>query len=143
MDNKIIKSNEIIEENSIVNILNKHEAVTKGSEILGGNDFLKDLSELMENDKFNIFFQKYMNDWIGIKCTVTYMKLYKEFKEKYKDINNDVLDKNIIIFLLTRIMRNKQLRPVSIQTIDEILKDDNLDFFEELESKLTKYKLKN
>jgi len=142
MDNKnneIIKSNE----NSIVNILNKQDAEFKGGEILLGNDFFRDLSELMENDKFNLFFQKYMNDWIGIKCTVTYMRLYKELKEKHEDINNDVLDKNIIIFLLTRIMRNKQLRPMSIQTIDEILKDDKLDFFEELESKLTKYKLKN
>ena len=137
------KSNEIVEENSIVNILNKQEAMIKGDEILGGNNFLKDLSELMENDKFNIFFQKYMNDWIGIKCTVTYMRLYKELKEKYKDINDEILNKNIIIFLLTRIMRNKQLRPISIKTIDEILENDNLDFFEELEIKLNSYKLEN
>jgi len=131
------------EENSIVNILNKHEATIKGGEILSGNNFLRDLSELMENDKFNIFFQKYMNDWIGIKCTVTYMRLYKELKEKYKDINDEILNKNIIIFLLTRIMRNKQLRPISIKTIDEILENDNLDFFEELEIKLNSYKLEN
>ena len=137
------KSNEIVEENSIVNILNKQEAMIKGDEILGGNNFLKDLSELMENDKFNNFFQKYMNDWIGIKCTVTYMRLYKELKEKYKDINDEILNKNIIIFLLTRIMRNKQLRPISIKTIDEILENDNLDFFEELEIKLNSYKLEN
>lgn len=130
-------------ENSIVNILNKQDALIKGGEILSGNDFFRDLSELMENDKFNIFFQKYMNDWIGIKCTVTYMRLYKELKEKHEDINNDVLDKNIVVFLLTRIMRNKQLRPMSIETIDEILKDDNLDFFEELERKLSSYELKN
>ena len=137
------KSNEIVEENSIVNILNKQEAMIKGDEILGGNNFLKDLSELMENDKFNNFFQKYMNDWIGIKCTVTYMRLYKELKEKYKDINDEILNKNIIIFLLTRIMRNKQLRPISIKTIDEILENDNLNFFEELERKLSSYKLEN
>ena len=141
MDNK--KSNEIVEENSIVNILNKQKAMIKGDEILVENNFLKDLSELMENDKFNIFFQKYMNDWIGIKCTVTYMRLYKELKEKYKDINDEILNKNIIIFLLTRIMRNKKLRPISIKTIDEILENDNLDFFEELEIKLSSYKLEN
>ena len=40
-------------------------------------------------------------------------------------------------------MRNKQLRPLSIKTIDEILKNDNLDFFEELERKLDNYKLEN
>ncbi len=74
-----------------------------------------------------------MNDWIGIKSTVTYMKLYNEFKNKYEDINDEELDKNIVVFLLTRIMRNKQLRPASIKTIDDILKDDNLDFFNELE----------
>tara|TARA_B110000908_G_C10254603_1_gene454504 strand:+ start:1361 stop:1780 length:420 start_codon:yes stop_codon:yes gene_type:complete len=130
-------------DNSIVSVLNKEDAIIKGDEILSGNDFFRDLSELMENDKFNLFFKKYMNDWIGIKCTVTYMRLYKELKEKHKDIHNDVLDKNIIVFLLTRIMRNKHLRPVSIETIDEILQDDKLDFFEELERKLSSYELKN
>ena len=135
--------NKTIEENSIVSIINKKDAIIKGNDILSGNDFFRDLSELMENDKFNIFFQKYMNDWIGIKCTVTYMRLYKELKEKHKDIHNDVLDKNIIVFLLTRIMRNKQLRPMTIKTIDEILEDDKLDFFEELERKISSYKIEN
>ena len=64
-------------------------------------------------------------------------------EEKYKDINDEILNKNIIIFLLTRIMRNKQLRPISIKTIDEILENDNLNFFEELERKLSSYKLEN
>jgi hypothetical protein len=135
--------NKTIEENSIVSIINKKDAIIKGNDILSGNDFFRDLSELMENDKFNIFFQKYMNDWIGIKCTVTYMRLYKELKEKHKDIHNDVLDKNIIVFLLTRIMRNKQLRPMTIKTIDKILQDDKLDFFEELERKISSYKIEN
>ena len=137
MDNKIIKKN------NIVTIINKKDAIIKGNDILSGNDFFRDLSELMENDKFNLFFKKYMNDWIGIKCTVTYMRLYKELKEKHKDIHNDVLDKNIIVFLLTRIMRNKQLRPMTIKTIDEILEDDKLDFFEELERKISSYKIEN
>lgn len=141
MDNKNIEEN--IEENTIVSILNKQDAIIKGTEILSENDFFRDLSELMENAKFHIFFQKYMNDWIGIKCTVTYMRLYKELKEKHKDIQNDVLDKNIIVFLLTRIMRNKQLRPMTIKTIDEILEDDKLDFFEELERKISSYKIEN
>ena len=38
-------------------------------------------------------------------------------------------------------MRNNDLRPASIKTIDEILKDDNLDFFNELERKYKKIKI--
>jgi len=40
-------------------------------------------------------------------------------------------------------MRNKQLRPMTIKTIDKILQDDKLDFFEELERKISSYKIEN
>lgn len=137
MDKQIVNFNN----NEIGNIPNniiydKDKANIEGEKIINENNFLRELSELMEDEKFNRFFNKYMNDWIGIKSTITYMRLYDEFKNKYEDINDEELDKNIIVFLLTRIMRNKKLRPASIKTIDDILNDDNLDFFSELERNL-------
>ena len=33
-----------------------------------------------------------MSSWMDIKCTVTYMKIYDEFK-KYKKLNDEELDK--------------------------------------------------
>ena len=58
--------------------------IEAGEKIIENNDFLKDISELMENEKFNKFFNKYMSDWLDIKCSITYMRLYDEFNKKYK-----------------------------------------------------------
>jgi hypothetical protein len=107
--------------------------IEAGEKIIENNEFLKDISDLMENEQFNNFFNKYMSDWMDIKCSVTYMKLYDEFKKKYKKLNNSDLDKSIIIYLLTKIMKDKKLRPWSIKTVDNMLNDRKTKFFEEFE----------
>jgi hypothetical protein len=107
--------------------------IEAGEKIIENNEFLKDISDLMENEQFNNFFNKYMSDWMDIKCSVTYMKLYDEFKKKYKKLNNSDLDKSIIIYLLTKIMKDKKLRPWSIKTVDNMLKDRKTKFFKEFE----------
>ena len=107
--------------------------VVAGEKIMQNNEFLKDICELMENEQFNNFFNKYMSDWLDIKCSVTYKKLYDEFKKKYKKINNKELDKNIIIYLLTKIMRDKKLRPWSIKTVNNMLDNHKIKFFNEFE----------
>ena len=130
MENKIVKYNN----QSISNLkIDTEDAIEKGKQKIDKNDFLKELSELMENKKFRDFFNKYMNDWMGIKSTVTYMKLYDELKKKYKELNDEELDKNIVVFLLTKIMSNKELLPASIKTIDQLFENNKLDFLEELE----------
>ena len=60
------------------------EAIEKGKRKLENNEFLRDLSDLMENDKFKKFFNKYMHNWLDIKCTTIYMRLYVEFKDAKK-----------------------------------------------------------
>ena len=65
------------------------------------------------------------------------MKLYKEFKDKYKKITNEELDKSIIVFLLCQIMRDKQLRPFSIKTVDEVYDNKKNNFFKEFQKFLT------
>ena len=129
-------SNEIINTQDALMIHHEKTAIQSGDKILNENHFLRELSELMENEKFNNFFNKYMNDWIGIKSTVTYMKLYSELKNKYSEINDEELNKNIVVFLLTKIMRNKHLMTSSIKTIDEMFDNNKLDFFDEIEKKI-------
>lgn len=130
-------SNEImINKKDALFIQQKEAAIKKGNKILNENHFLRELSELMENEKFNNFFNKYMNDWVGIKSTVTYMKLYTELKNKYNEINEDELNKNIVVFLLTKIMRNKHLMTASIKTIDDMFDNNKVEFFDEIEKKI-------
>ena len=113
--------------------MNENTQIAEGEKIIENNDFLKDLCGLMENEQFNNFFNKHMSDWLDIKCSVTYMKLYNELKTKYKELNDEELDKNIVVFLLTKIMSNKKLLPASIKTIDKLFENNKLDFLEELE----------
>jgi hypothetical protein len=85
----------------------------------------------MENEQFVTFFKKHMSSWLDIKCSITYMHLYRKFKDKYKDLNNDELDNRLIVYLLSKIMRDNKLRPWSINAIDEMLQNKKVDFFKE------------
>ena len=118
-------------------IYNKNMAMEKGSKSLENNEFFQDLTTLMENETFTRFFNKHMNDWIDVKSSVTYMKLYQELREKYKEINGEELDKRLVVYMLCQIMRDKQLRPLSIRTVDEIYKNKKKDFFVEFHKYMT------
>tara|TARA_Y100000591_G_C21366399_1_gene466609 strand:+ start:91 stop:489 length:399 start_codon:yes stop_codon:yes gene_type:complete len=123
------------------NILVSQNSLIEGQRILSENNFFKDLVKLMENEEFKTFFRKHMCDWVSVKSTVIYMKLYDEFKTKYKNITDSELQESIVIYLLCKIMRNKDLRTFSIKTIDNIYSDERKDFFQELENFIDKKQL--
>ena len=129
--------------NGLVEYENNKKEIMEGKRKLENNDFLRDLSNLMENEEFKNFFNKHMSSWMDIKCTVTYMKLYDEFKNKYKEINNEELDKNLAIYLLCKIMKNPKLNSLSTKTVDKMLNDNKVSFFKEFESYLIKDDNKN
>jgi len=114
-------------------IINRKNSKIKGERMLKENDFFKDLVSLMENPEFKKFFKKHLSDWVSVKSTIIYMKLYDEFKTKYKKITDKELEESIVVYLLSTIMRNKELRPLSIKTIDKMYETGNIDFFKELE----------
>ena len=120
--------------NQLVEYNNLNECIKKGEKKIKNNDFFQDLCNLMENEEFKIFFNKHMNSWLDIKCSVTYMHLYNQFKSKYKELNDEDLDKNLIIYLLSKIMRDKTLRPWSISTVDKMTTNRKVNFFNEFES---------
>ena len=51
------------------------------------------------------------------KITIVYMKLYQEFKEKWKEMNNEDLDKRINVFLLWRMMRDRKINRFALHTV--------------------------
>ena len=60
------------------------------------------------------------------------MTLYNEFKNKWKELNDSELDKRINIFLLWKIMRNKDTNKFAIQTVLKKLQNPNNSIFDEL-----------
>jgi hypothetical protein len=115
-------------------IVEYNSSLKEGEEKLNNNEFFQDLCVLMENEVFTKFLNKHMNNWLDIKCSVTYMHLYKQFKERYNEINEKELDNRIVVYLLSKIMKDKTLRPWSITTVDKMLSDRKVNFFEEFES---------
>ena len=122
------------------NKIMKYTSVDKleGDRLLKENDFFQDLVSLMENEQFKIFLKKHMFDWTSVKSTVIYMKLYDELKTKYKKITDTELEESIVVYLLSKIMRDKNLRPFSIKTVDKIYETGKGDFFEELDGYIKK-----
>ena len=43
----------------------------------------------MEDEKFSNFFDKYFTDMNEIKISLVYMKLYKEFKNKWRELTDN------------------------------------------------------
>ena len=120
--------------NQLVEYNNLNKCIKKGEKKLENNDFFQDLCGLMENDEFKNFFNKHMSNWTEIKCSLIYMHLYNQFKSKYKELNDEELDKNLIVYLLSKIMCDQKLRPWSISTIDKTLKSNKVKFFDEFEA---------
>ena len=105
------RKNTIVKQNSFDIVKNE------GHKLLEDNEFFKDLSDIMENETFAKFFRKYFYDSTESKITLIYMKLYDEFKIKWKELNDSELDKRINTFLLWRIMKDRKMNKFTIQTV--------------------------
>ena len=104
-----------------------------GNELLNNNEFFKDLSDIMEDEKFRKFFQKYFYNSTESKITLIYMTLYDEFKTKWKNLNDTELDKRINIFLLWRIMKDRKTNKYAIDTVMKKMDNPNTtDIFNEM-----------
>lgn len=106
MNGDIIKKNDSFE-------ITKKE----GQDVIDNHDFFRDLSELMEDDKFKIFFEKYFTTMSETKITLVYMKLYQTFKNKWNEMNDQDLDKRINVFLLWKMMRDSNINRFALHTV--------------------------
>ena len=114
-------------------ISNNNEAQNKGGELLETNDFFKELSEIMEDEKFNKFFNKWFTTLSEIKISIIYMKLYNEFKKRWKALTDKELDKKVNTFIIWKMMRDKNINKFTISTVMKSLEDKNTDIFTELQ----------
>jgi hypothetical protein len=104
-----------------------------GNKLLNNNEFFKDLSDIMEDEKFRKFFQKYFYNSTESKITLIYMTLYDEFKTKWKNLNDTELDKRINIFLLWRIMKDRKTNKFAIGAVMKKMDNPNTtDIFNEM-----------
>ena len=105
-------------------ILSKVEA--EGKKLVSKNDFFNDLSEVMSDEKVTRFFDKYFKNFEEIKSTVVYMKLFRLFQQRYKDVSQEELSKYVNIYLLHKVMTEKDVRRTLITATMDHLKNNKL-----------------
>ncbi len=118
-DKQLNNINQIIEYNHLRTVLNKdNEEFTRikqfiekeGAIIYKENDFFKDLHNLMNNNEFKQFYNKYFTNWVDIEVMMMYMKLYETIKHSYQLKFNHEISYSVILFMLRQIIRNNETR---------------------------------
>ena len=61
------------------------------------------------------------------------MKLYNEFKKRWKVLTDKELDKKVNTFIIWKMMRDKNINKFTISTVMKSLEDKNTDIFTELQ----------
>ena len=89
-----------MENSKIIKKNDSFDLKKKGEEILDNHEFLSDLAEIMEDEKCAKFFKKYFSSMSESKISLVYIKLYEEFKNKWKKLTDKELDKRINIYIL-------------------------------------------
>ena len=105
-------------------ILSKVES--EGMKLVENNDFFRDLSEVMSDEKVQRFFDKYFKNFEEIKSTVIYMKLFRLFQQRYKDVSQEELSKYVNIYLLHQVMTEKDIRRTLITATMDHLNNNRL-----------------
>jgi len=98
----------------------------EGIKLVDKNDFFNDLSEVMSDEKVTRFFDKYFKNIEEIKSTVIYMKLFRLFQQRYKDVSQEELSKYVNIYLLHKVMTEKDVRRTLITATMDHLKNNKL-----------------
>ena len=111
---------------------------SKGKILIEQNNFFRDLTDIMNDDKFNKFFEKYFKTMEDIKTTVIYMKIFKLFENKYNELSNEELSKYVNVYLLHQIMTNSELRTSMISATIKHLEDNRKEILEIVNSDLKK-----
>ena len=106
-----------MEDNKIIIRNEKLEIQEKGEEILENHDFFRDLAEIMEDEKCATFFKKYFKTMNESKISLVYMKVYEEFKTKWKKMTDTELDKRINIYLLWKMMKDGEANKFVLHTV--------------------------
>ena len=116
---------EVLDVVSTVSCSSLAECEEKGLYLIENNQFFSDLSTIMENHETVNFFEKYFKDFEESKAVLVYIKLYTNFKQKYKHIKKENLSKYLSVYLLHYAMSDHEIRSKIIQSAYEKLSSSN------------------
>jgi len=98
----------------------------KGKKELSTNIFFNDMNELMHNEAFKTFYDKYFRDSSDIKSVLIYLKLYETLQMEYKERHNVDIDEEVLIYIIKELMVNKTSRQNILQSFDTFFSHNTL-----------------
>ena len=89
----------------------------EGKQIYDKNTFFKDLHNMMQNEQFRKFYDKYYKDWGEIKVMMMYMKLYESIENEYYQQFGKKISKEKVLYIVRQIIRNKESRKYALEQL--------------------------
>jgi hypothetical protein len=101
----------------IINNLKK-DILNEGGKILEKNKFFSDLENIMSNNEFKKFYDKYFKNFNDIKVILLYMKLYETIKKEYFEKNNKEIEKELLAYIIKHLMMDNITRKMIFKSFN-------------------------
>jgi hypothetical protein len=122
-------------ENSLINLelLKNEEILKEGEKIYNDNEFLRELYIMMNDSKFRIFVNKYLDNWTNIKNIILFIKLFECIENEYELLFNKKITKEVMLYSIKHLFNDKNLRKMVLKYYEDfqnynykyLLKKDN------------------
>jgi hypothetical protein len=104
-------------ENGLINLelLKDKEIIKEGEEIYRKNEFLRELYIMMNDSKFRLFVNKYLDNWTNIKNIILFIKLFECIENEYELLFNKKITKEIMLYTIKHLFNDKKLRKMVLK----------------------------
>lgn len=106
-----------MENNLILDIKNSN--YQEGKLIYKENEFMRDLYDMMSNERFRIFVDKYLNEWNSIKSVIMFIKLFETIEYEYFQKFNETISKELMLVTLKKLFEDRDLRKLILKSYDD------------------------
>jgi len=105
--------------------INNQNIINEGNKIYEENDFLRDLYNMMNDNNFRIFVNKYLDKWDNIKNIILFIKLFETIEKEYYQIFKKKISKQKMLYSIKHLFANKDLRKVILESYNNFQKYNN------------------
>lgn len=129
-------------ENSLINLeLLKDEKILKeGEEIYKENEFLRELYIMMNDNKFRLFVNKYLDNWTNIKNIILFIKLFECIENEYELLFNKKITKEIMLYSIKHLFNDNNLRKMVLKYYEDFQNYNYKNLLEKNSKKIKKTK---
>ena len=99
--------------------------INDGKVILSENSFFNDLNNIMNNNEFRNFYDKYFNDFSDTKVVLLYMKLYETLQIEYREKNGCDVEKEVLAYIMKELMTDNISRKNIFDAFNDYTENNN------------------